>query len=125
MNVFYKDAKSTVSLWIPLRFLQGCRQGDPLSCYIFILCAEILSSRNRSNPKIKGIKIDDTEYKLSQFADDTSICLGSSSESLNETLTILSKFSVIPGFNVNFDKTQVIWIGKKKYSSDTIKKDGN
>ena len=124
-NVFYKDAKATVSqcgfLSDFFKVERGCRQGDPLSCYIFILCAEILSIKIRSNPKIKGIKINGTEYKLSQFVDDTSICLDGSSESLNETLTTLSKFSVISGLNVNFDKTQVIWIGKKKYSADTIK----
>ena len=125
-NVFYKDARSTVSqcgfLSDFFKVERGCRQGDLLSCYIFILCAEILSIKIRSNPKIKGIKINGTEYKLSQFADDTSICLDGSSESLNETLTTLSKFSVISGLNANFDKTQVvIWIGKKKYSADTIK----
>ena len=33
------------------------------------------------NPRIKGIKIEDTEYKLSQFADDTSILMDGSAES--------------------------------------------
>ena len=33
----------------------------------------------------------------------------------------LSWFAKISGLRVNFDKTQVVWIGRKKYSSDTIK----
>ena len=41
--------------------------------------------------------------------------------SLNETLKELSWYANISGLNVNFDKTQVIWIGKNKYSSKSIK----
>ena len=100
---------------------RGCRQGDSLSPYIFILCVEILAIRIRNNKKIKGININNTEFKLSQFADDTTVLLDGSSLSLNETLEELSFFASISGLNVNFDKTQVVWIGAKKYSSDSIK----
>ena len=124
-NVFYKDAKSAVTqcgfLSDFFKVQRGCRQGDPLSCYIFILCAEILSIKIRANKNIKGIEINETQYKLSQFADDTSFILDGSSKSLNETLNSLSEFSRYSGLNVNFDKTKVVWIGKKKFSADTIK----
>ena len=52
---------------------RGCRQGDPLSSYVFISSAEILSIniRNNKHTCIKGIRINQTEFKLSQFADDT------------------------------------------------------
>ena len=58
---------------------------------------------------------------LSLFADDTSILLDGSTESLNETLTELSYFAKLSGLNINFDKTQVVWLGSKKYSADSIK----
>ena len=41
--------------------------------------------------------------------------------SLNETLNELSWYANISGLNVNFEKTKVIWIGKNKYSSKSIK----
>ena len=100
---------------------RGCRQGDPISPYLFILCAEILSVRIRNNKNIKGIKIDNVELKFSQYADDASAFLDGSRRSLEETLQELELFAEISGLKTNFDKTHVVWIGAKKYSTDSIK----
>ena len=75
----------------------------------------------RDNTNIKGITLHGIEHKLSQFADDTTILLDGTDESLNETLNVIQECSNISGLNVNFDKTNVVWIGKNKYSSYTIK----
>ena len=59
-----------------------CRQGDPISVYIFILCAEILNIKLKNNKNIKGIHINSKEYIISQFADDTTLFLDGSDKSL-------------------------------------------
>ena len=100
---------------------RGCRQGDSLSPYIFILCAEILAIRIRNNKNIKGISMNENEFKLTQFADDTAVILDGSEPSLKETLNELSFYAKISGLKVNFEKTQVVWIGAKKYSTNSIK----
>jgi hypothetical protein len=46
----------------------------------------------RENPKIKGIKVLHSEHEISLFADDTSVILDGSEESLNETLLELEWF---------------------------------
>lgn len=124
IQMFYKNAKLCINLGGNLSTFfsigRGCRQGDPISPYIFILCAEILAIKIRNNTKIKGISIENTEYKFSQYADDCSAILDGSQESLNETLNELIYFARFSGLNINFDKTQVVWIGIKKYSMDTI-----
>lgn len=104
---------------------RGCRQGDPISPYLFILCAEILAARIRNNKKIKGIKIDNVEFKLSQYADDTSAFLDGPKTSLEETLTELDLFADISGLKINYDKTQVVWIGAKNTVLTRLKPDGN
>ena len=93
---------------------RGCRQGDPISPYIFILCAELLEIKTKQCSDIKGITINGIEYKISQFADDTSLLLDGSDTSLNCALNMLHAFSLFSGLNVNFDKTNVIWIGALK-----------
>ena len=99
---------------------RGCRQGDPISSYLFILCAEILAIKIRNDKDIKGISIDRFEYKISQYADDTTIMLDGSEKSLNKSLFTLSWYEKISGLKINFDKTQVIWIGSKKYCKDIM-----
>ena len=91
-----------------------------MSPYLFILCAEIIAIKIRENPKIKGIKVLHSEHEIYQFADDTSVILDGSEESLNETLLELEWFKKISGLKIIFSKTQVIWIGSKKYSSDSL-----
>ena len=95
-----------------------CRQGDPLSPYIFIICAEILSILVLNNSNIKGITIDGEEYLISQYADDTTFTVNGSSESLYSTMTLLDYYSEISGLKINYTKSKVIWIGSKKYNKD-------
>ena len=47
--------------------------------------------------------------------------LDGTERSLNQTLEELSRFSKISGLNINFDKTQLVWIGSEKFSTRSIK----
>ena len=100
---------------------RGCRQGDPISPFLFILCAEILAIMIRKNRSIKGIIINDKDHKLSQYADDTVFILDGKEKSSNETLKVLFEYSKFSGLNINFDKTHAVWIGINKYSTKAIK----
>ena len=91
---------------------RGCRQGDPISPYIFILCVEILGKMIRNDKNIQGIKINDKIFKLCQYADDTQIFLDGSEKSLHQLMLILKKFYNMSGLKVNEDKTKALWIGQ-------------
>ena len=94
---------------------QGCKQGDPISAYLFLLCAQVMFLLIMNEPTLKGIKINRTEFKITQFADDTTLILDGSKESLLAALNVLEIFGSVSGL-INTDKTNLVWIGKKRYS---------
>ena len=55
----------------PIPIERGCRQGDHIARYLFLLIAEVLEYLNEKSPESTGIKIGNNMYKLTQFADDT------------------------------------------------------
>lgn len=99
---------------------RGCRQGDPVAPYLFILCAEILAILIKQNKDIRGIFVYDREHKISQYADDTSLILDGSASSLFNALETLELFSKISGLQVNSSKTKIVWFGSKKFSSEVF-----
>ena len=94
------------SYWIFFYLKRGCRKGDPISPFFFTLCAEILGKMIRNSNDIHGIIIDNKEYKISQYADDTQFFLNGSENSFRVTLDILQKIYTMPGLRMNAEKKQ-------------------
>ena len=121
---FYKNQMSYVlqngNLSQPLLPQRGCRQGDPLSPYIFILCAEILAHLIKSEKDIKGIKINNIEYLISQYADDTTFILDGSPTSFHATMLTLERYAELSGLKINYSKSSVVWVGSKKFSKEVF-----
>ena len=93
INILNKNVNLCViqnGIFSPFFYIgRGCRQGDPVSPYIFNLCVEILALLIRYNTNIKGIFIKQREYCLLQYADDTAIFLNGSEKSLKSALDLL------------------------------------
>ena len=122
IRTFYTDINSCVinngyaSEFFNLQ--RGVRQGCPLSGILFVLCAEILAQAIRNNNNIKGIQIYNKEYKISQYADDTTAFVSDakSAENLFETLRI---FRDVSGLELNKSKTEGMWLGSCRYNTST------
>ena len=93
---------------------RGVRQRDPLSPYLLILALELLSAAIRNDPEITGVKINDSEFLLSQYADDSSLILDDNPKSLDQWLFMLNKFPECAGLRVNLDKTESIWLDSRR-----------
>ena len=99
---------------------RGCKQGDPIAPYLFLLGGQILHYMLEVNIEIKGIIINYFEIKITQFANDTTLVLDGSQSSLKAALNMLEIFGSYSGLKMNTNKTKVIWIGKKKDSKDKL-----
>ena len=74
----------------------------------------------KQNKNIKGVQIGNVEHILSQFADDTTIILDGSEQSLEMSFFTLNLFAMLSGLKVNNSKTRAVWIGCKKFSGETF-----
>ena len=104
----------------PIDVCRGCRQGDPIAAYLFILAAEILKLLIDKDPQITGIKVGKHIFKVAQFADDTTLFLDGTSSSLQASLNVLETFGNFSGLKMNSEKTKTIWIGQKRHSKDKL-----
>ena len=85
----------------PIPIERGCRQGDPIAPYLFLLVAEVLACLIQNSSDVTGIAVGKIMYKLAQFADDTTIILDGSVNSLQAALNILEIFGALSGLKIN------------------------
>ena len=97
--------------YFPLK--RGTRQGDPLAPYLFLLLIEILIAMVRQNKNILGIEINGHEFKQCVFADDTT-CFLHDLDSLSELKKTLTEISKMTSLCVNYQKSEIAWIGSAK-----------
>ena len=90
---------------------RGCRQGDPISPYLFVLAVELLGETFRANNEISGISVCGKEQKISQFADDTTLFMKFNENNLRICMSVLQNFYLISGLKINVEKTKAIKFG--------------
>ena len=106
---------------------RGLRQGNPLSPYLFLLCAEGLHSliqRAEQVGSIKGVLICRDGPKVSHlfFAVDSLLFCHSTTQDYNSILEILQQYEAAFGQQINRDKIQLFFSPNTDYpTQESIK----
>ena len=69
---------------------------------------------------INSISVNRNEFRITQFADDTTLILDGSKTTLLPALNVLEIYGNMSGLKVSIDKTKLVWIGKKHFSKDKL-----
>jgi hypothetical protein len=101
---------------------RGLRQGDTISPYLFLICAEAFSSMLNEadlDGSLEGIKIcpGAPSFNHLLFADDSLILLKVSEESSLHLRNILNLYEVCSGQTINVDKSSIV------FSKNTSRRD--
>ena len=120
-NLLHKHKVYCYSKWtgVTISKYRGCRQGDPISPYLFILCVEMLCIMIQENYDIKDIFVNNIEYKFSHYADDTEFVLAGGRESFGSCVTVIDHFGRTSGLYMNAGKTNAVWLGSRRNSVAT------
>ena len=118
INIFNSDISAAIlqvgvlSDFFPMK--RGCKQGDPIAPYLFIICAQLLCEMILTNTNINGIKLDQMNSKSPNLP-MTQHCLWMVQRApCKNTMNVLV-FGSLSGLKMNLSKTKVIWIGKKSF----------
>jgi hypothetical protein len=95
---------------------RGVKQGDALSCAIFIICIDPLIRNINSNNRIRpisimrknGKEVRDLIFKAAAYADDISIVCQNTKDSIQQVFSEYSRLTKRSGLELNADKTEIL-----------------
>ena len=107
---------------------RGLRQGDPLSPYLFLLCAEGLHSlikKAESNGDMQGVSLCRGGPKITHlfFADDSLLFTKATTTACEKIQLILGQYEKASGQQVNHDKTTIFFSKATPLASQSAIKD--
>jgi hypothetical protein len=119
-NTLYTDLKARILIngWQSemIEILKGVKQGDALSCILFIICIDPLIRNINLNDKIKEINLHtnlgELKSKAFGYADDVSACIKNCKTSVQEVFNEYEILTKLSNLALNADKTEIVHFRK-------------
>ena len=93
---------------------RGVKQGDALSCIIFIICMEPLLRNIEANEEIEAIPsatLNKTLPKVYAYADDVNATIKDTASGMQSLFNEYERLSKMSGLELNADKTELMLLG--------------
>jgi len=120
IQTIYKDLTASVMVngfkSGVIKLLRGVKQGDALSCALFVIIIDPLVRAIERSNEIKSIEVtspftgEKIEVKTSVYADDLTP-IASNMDSVQNIFHLYHKFSKVSGLYLNPDKTEILCVG--------------
>ena len=119
VQLLYRDIKASILVngykSTLIKILRSVKQGDALSCALFILCIDPLIRKIESNPLIKAVPVVTSKFsnvkinsKVGAFADDVGMAVKNEPQTIEEIFKTYKRFSNLSGIELNVDKTEIL-----------------
>ena len=99
---------------------RGCRQGDPIAAYLFIIAVELLAHKLRTDTGVKGFDLGNLTHILDLYADDLTIYLSPSEQNLKNVLKIIKDLYHLSCLKISVSKTKAVWFGSAADSEQIL-----
>ena len=114
-DILYKDLSSKIIIngraVDGYSILKGVKQGDALSCIIFIMCMEPLIRNIKSNDRIEPVRSNALNInipKIYSFADDVTVLTKNCNLGIQAIFQEYESFSGASGLLLNAEKTEIL-----------------
>jgi len=128
VKLLYNDIKANILVngykSVMIKIARSVKQGDALSCALFILCIDPLIRKLESNPEIESIDIPRSEYsnvpikgKVGGFADDIGLAVKNSPGTVEAIFKDYAIFTRLSGIELNIAKTEILKMNVNSFNA--------
>ena len=127
-DILYSDLRSDIiingKIVKGFKTLRGVKQGDALSCILFIMCMEPLLTNIESNVSIKSVTSVAANCELPKvyaYADDVNGLILNDQTSLKELFCEYERLTNKSGLQLNADKTEIMPFSSEGYVNQNFR----
>ncbi len=129
-KILYKDITARILVngfqSESIKIERGVKQGDALSCAIFIICIDPLLRNINESKNIKEIRINRSSifFKAGAFADDVSVICQNNLKVIQGVFDEYNRLTERSGLELNAEKTEILLLNNKPKSTINLNYNG-